>query len=395
MLPITMILLTLAVILLVIKKKKSPILKYCVLFSLAAVLILPSMSRANAEEPTDTVTGQNGVTDTKTDGEDEEEDIDVYRVKNDKAPIIDESKKCTFIINYYDDGNKDTPVTRATFVAYKVADIDVYGGYVSLVDGIDFSKAPGNEEQYCTDAAIATVEQNIKPEAIFVTDANGHVEQELPMGLYIIKEIKPAEHHINSKPFMLQLPTIAADEDGNYILNESGEMYWQYEVTAMPKSNPAGDISVKKLVKGNAGEETRDFTFKFTFDALGEYTYVKYNVDGDELDLGENELLASGEEVTLKHNERVVVKNLPAGTKYTITEKEANEDGYVTGYVNNDGNIKRFEEIDCTVTNERNENKTGDIFSPALLYSLIGIAVVSVLVIAFILIKRKSNKSEE
>ena len=56
---------------------------------------------------------------------------------------------------------------------------------------------------------------------------------------------------------------------------------------------------------------------------------------------------------------------------------------------------KRFEEIDCTVTNERNENKTGDIFSPALLYSLIGVAVVSVLVIAFILIKRKSNKSEE
>ena len=382
----SILLIMLAASLLIYKKKKMHLFKYFVLFAISAIVILPTATKAYAEEPTNTV----------VDDDNDDADVDIYNVKGDKAPIIDETQKCKLVVNYYDDLDATKPIARATFAIYKVADIDTYGGYTSLVKGIDFSKAPGNEEQYCSDAYIATIEQNIKPEAVIFTDANGHFDQELPMGLYVVREIKPAEHHINSKPFLVQLPTIAADADGNYLVNNKGEMYWEYEITAMPKSNPAGDISVKKLVKGNAGEETRDFTFKFEWDAKGEFEYHKYKVgSNEELDHGENELLASGESVTLKHNERVVVKNLPAGTKYKVTETEANKDGYVTGYVNETGSIVRFEEIDCTVTNERNTNKTGDVFSPTLMYSLIGLAILSLAVMIIVIRKKKTTNTEE
>ena len=381
----SILLIMLAASLLIFKKKKMHLFKYFVLFAISAIVILPTATKAYAEEPTNTVVD-----------DDNDADVDVYNVKGEKAPIIDETQKCKLIVNYYDDLDATKPIARATFAIYKVADIDTYGGYTSLVKDIDFSKAPGNEEQYCSDAYIATIEENIKPEAVIFTNAEGHFEQELPMGLYVVREIKPAEHHINSKPFLVQLPTIAADADGNYLVNNKGEMYWEYEITAMPKSNPAGDISVKKLVKGNAGEETRDFTFKFEWDAKGEFEYHKYKVgSNEELDLGENELLASGESVTLKHNERVVVKNLPAGTQYKVTETEANKDGYVTGYVNETGSVVRFEEIDCTVTNERNTNKTGDVFSPTLMYSLIGLAILSLAVMIIVIRKKKTTNTEE
>lgn len=101
-------------------------------------------------------------------------------------------------------------------------------------------------------------------------------------------------------------------------------------------------LTIEKTVTGDAADPGRQFTFEvgFTYDedmpagSIGPYTYTVYQKgEGDAADVPvkENiEIPSAGGTISLTGGQRAVIEGLPAGTDYTVTEQEANEDGYVT-----------------------------------------------------------------
>lgn len=110
------------------------------------------------------------------------------------------------------------------------------------------------------------------------------------------------------------------------------------------------DLTIKKYVKGNMGEKTRDFTFRITLVApelkaledsyKGTKTSVVYEDGHSEtkeeeftLELVMNENGNYEGYIKLKDNETFTIEGLPEGTKYMITETDA--DDYITTYTPN------------------------------------------------------------
>ena len=111
------------------------------------------------------------------------------------------------------------------------------------------------------------------------------------------------------------------------------------------------DLTIEKTVTGDAADPERKFTFEvgFTYDedmpagSIGPYTYTVYQKgEGDAADVPvkENiEIPSAGGTISLTGGQYAVIEGLPAGTAYTVTEKEANEDGYVTTATGEEGTV--------------------------------------------------------
>ncbi len=105
-----------------------------------------------------------------------------------------------------------------------------------------------------------------------------------------------------------------------------------------------GDLTVTKTVAGNAGETDREWNFTVT---LGDTS-----ISGTYGDMSFEDGVAT---FTLKHGEQKAATGLPAGISYTVTEAEANKDGYVTtpgGTIR--GNIEANATATAVFTNTRN-----------------------------------------
>ena len=105
-----------------------------------------------------------------------------------------------------------------------------------------------------------------------------------------------------------------------------------------------GDLTVTKTVTGNAGETDKEWNFTATLsDTSISGTYGDMSFTGG---------MAT---FTLKHGDRKTARGLPAGISYTVTEAEANKDGYVTtpgGTIR--GNIEANATATAVFTNTRN-----------------------------------------
>lgn len=127
--------------------------------------------------------------------------------------------------------------------------------------------------------------------------------------------------------------TLTATDDGSYTVYYDGFTIHNVREEA---------LTIAKTVTGGAADPERKFTFKvgFTYDkdmpagSIGPYAYTVYQKgEGDAADVPvkENiEIPSAGGTIFLTGGQRAVIEGLPAGTEYTVTEKEANEDGYVT-----------------------------------------------------------------
>lgn len=114
-----------------------------------------------------------------------------------------------------------------------------------------------------------------------------------------------------------------------------------------------GILAISKNVTGTGGEKDRAFTFTVTFMdedgnvLAGSFPYV-----------GSREgMIRSGETVSLCHGERITISNLPAGTRYTVTESEA--EGYTVTMSGEAGTI----ETD-TITEAAFENHKDAVIPP-------------------------------
>lgn len=107
-----------------------------------------------------------------------------------------------------------------------------------------------------------------------------------------------------------------------------------------PAAN-TGKLTVHNVVTGSNGDTNQEFHFKIHLESTA--------VDGK---YGEMTFTKGETEITLKHNQTATADNLPEGVKYTVTETEANKDGYTTTATGSEGTTTSGE-VHVVFTNDR------------------------------------------
>ena len=124
------------------------------------------------------------------------------------------------------------------------------------------------------------------------------------------------------------------------VLNTDTVLYGRWE--AEP-----GNLSVAKTVAGNNGDTSKAFNFTVTLSDTG--------INGK---FGEMTFANGVATFVLKHGESKTAVGLPAGITYTVTEAEADKDGYTTTSVNASGSIIKNNTAAVTFTNTRNSSSS-------------------------------------
>ena len=106
-----------------------------------------------------------------------------------------------------------------------------------------------------------------------------------------------------------------------------------------------GNLSVTKTVAGNNGDTSKAFNFTVTLGDTG--------INGT---FGEMTFTDGVATFVLKHGESKTAVGLPAGITYTVTEAEADKDGYTTTAVNASGRIIKDDTAAAAFTNTRNSS---------------------------------------
>ena len=108
-----------------------------------------------------------------------------------------------------------------------------------------------------------------------------------------------------------------------------------------------GNLFVAKTVAGNNGDTSKAFNFTVTLGDTG--------INGT---FGEMTFVDGVATFVLKHGESKTAVGLPAGITYTVTEAEADKDGYTTTSVNASGSIIKDDTAAVTFTNTRNSSSS-------------------------------------
>lgn len=156
---------------------------------------------------------------------------------------------------------------------------------------------------------------------------------------------------------------ILGTEGNNTLTLENGGSYTVYYDGFTIHNVREVDLTIEKTVTGDAADPGRQFTFEvgFTYDedmpagSIGPYTYTVYQKgDGDEPEqVSEGTISSNGGTIFLTGGQYAVIEGLPTGTEYTVTEKEASQDGYVTTATGEEGTITVGEENKASFTNHR------------------------------------------
>lgn len=301
--------------------------------------------------------------------------------------VIDTSRTGSITISYADDADGSNPVTGAEFRFYKIAEIGSYGNYESIIPDAKKTaengiiKIDGNTEANDVIDAVKTAytAKNVTNGYTVTTktDAKGSATADkLPLGLYLAEEVKPADHHFASIPFLFSVP---------YTENNG----WHYSVSVEPKALPASDLVITKTVQGNAGEKNKDFHFIVTFDTNGKYKYTKSD--------GKTGTIENGGTIILRDGQSATIEMIPVGCSYTVREEEADQNGYRTTSSGTTGKITNKVKSYAKFTNTKDvdkphepgkppKTKTGDSTAPLVW----GGVAVGALVLFITLARRKT-----
>ncbi len=102
-----------------------------------------------------------------------------------------------------------------------------------------------------------------------------------------------------------------------------------------------GNLTVTKTVSGTEGDTAKDWNFTVTLDDT--------TINGSYGDMTFTNGVAT---FTLKHGESKTATGLPAGITYTVTETEANADGYTTTATGDTGTIPENDTAKAAFTND-------------------------------------------
>lgn len=260
----------------------------------------------------------------------------------------------TLNIAYYDDSSEKIPVVGSTWTIFKVADFKTDTTAASginpltissLVSGVEFSSSSvpadvlakmtwsnPNESTMtisATTKAGETLETYTK-----TTDSTGKIEfTGLSQGLWMGVETQAADYHLRSDAFLVSLPN--TDETNGSKLSAD----------VNPKPNIAGDIEVTKKCSGN---DIAADTWHVDL-ALPAGSFAAKLPDGTV------STVKNGDSVAIKENQTLYIYDLPVGSGYEVTEKEANANSYKTTYDNCSNKVTAKQAQAATITNTRNK----------------------------------------
>lgn len=148
------------------------------------------------------------------------------------------------------------------------------------------------------------------------------------------------------------------------------------------------NLTVAKTVTGNLGDQNKDFNFTITITpdetVAGQQFVVKKGTDTVATLNSENNYTL---EVTLKHDESVVVYGLSENDNYTVVEAESNKDGYTTTGEVTDATAMGSKDKTITVTNEANQEIPTGIIENIAPFALVLVAAVA---FGFVYFKKRS-----
>ena len=138
------------------------------------------------------------------------------------------------------------------------------------------------------------------------------------------------------------------------------------DVTVKVKNDRiVGNLAVQKTVAGNAGDTDREW--KFTIELRnagaplsGDFYYEDGSIVADVTPPKDGNLTFNSDgkaTISLKHGQKITIEGIPANATYTVTETEANKDGYVTTSVDDKGTIQDNNTATAAFTNTKNDQR--------------------------------------
>ena len=298
-----------------------------------------------------------------------------------KMPVIPEGATGSLTLRYFDDSDETAPIPGAVFEIIQVADIgrgvDTNGAYIPLAEGLEFTDDAVAEdyEAKVLEAYEANPELGYTAEGTIGEDGT-FTFTEVPAGAYLVRNTETVRYHITSIPFLVSVPETNETQDS-----------WNFDVTAYPKPNLAGDLSIRKTLSGDEASDTDVFSFEITISDAGSYKAV--------LPGGTEGTVKNGDVISIKGGQSIVIYDLPEHSDYKVVELEANQNGYRTLYKNSEGKITYAEKADAEVINNKEGVKTGvstdDI---ALGLSVIGGGLAVLILLLYLHRKSKREQKE-
>ena len=193
--------------------------------------------------------------------------------------------------------------------------------------------------------------------------------------------------------YYLDLWVTDPDEDGeNFIIAgvvaHTGDSTKKASAVVIDNEYATNAITIKKVVDGNQGDKKADFTFSIKIEGESEEQYkVVYGT-------GTETTLTSGEEqdIKLANGETATVYGLSENDKYTVREREADQNGYTTTIKIGDKEVNDVtgkttaDGTEITFTNTRNvDTPTGVILNIAPYILMVALAGV----LAFFFLRKR------
>ena len=140
--------------------------------------------------------------------------------------------------------------------------------------------------------------------------------------------------------------TGASGDTGSIPIDESAQ-------ATFTNARNVGSLTLRKSVEGNAGETDRSFYFTvFMRDRYGRNVNGTFAMSGDS---AASVTFTNGyATIRLADGERATISGILAGTYYSVTEREANTEGYVTTSSGSAGIIAAGGNAQAAFTNTRN-----------------------------------------
>lgn len=267
-----------------------------------------------------------------------------------KESIVDFSKKGSLEIILHEE-EEDTYVEGAEITIYQIADAYNEGIKFSFKYTDQFSACEASLEDMTKDGLTEDIAKCIKEDSIGITDVTneeGKVKfDELPLGLYFVKQTNKVKGYSNIESFLVHTPT-------------SIDNSWTYDIVATPKTNiyKEIDLTVKKVWNTNISK-------------------VPPMV---EIELYKGEELIDTIELSKENEWTHTWSDIEKSDKYSVKEINVPK-GYKVTYSN--------EEYVFTVTNTDTLANTGQFY-----YSIIILMILGSLCVLFGVIELKKGKHE-
>lgn len=198
---------------------------------------------------------------------------------------------------------------------------------------------------------------------------------------------------------------VMSDDDGrlsaSVTVGTDGDAH-KPESIAFVNEQKTGGLRITKTVKGSDGDTSREWHFTITLSDTADKLY-----SGVWFDTGVGH-------VTLRHGETVTLEGIMMGTRYKVTEDDADTDGYTTTFIGAEGVIGGEAVMNVAFVNEKgaagesptttpsasgnasnstpSTPKTGDETMLVVWAGLAGLSLAAIVVILLLGRKRRTDK---